>query len=105
MKVLLDECIDWRLKRHLPGHEVTSVQERGWGGKKNGELLRLASGEYDVFITVDQNLAYQQRLLSQQIAVVVLIVRANTLRQLLPLVPKLRQTLEAIQPGSFVLVE
>jgi predicted nuclease of predicted toxin-antitoxin system len=52
MRVLVDECVPRRLKRHLPGHEVRTVPEVGWAGKKNGELLRLAAREFDAFVTV-----------------------------------------------------
>lgn len=62
MRVLLDECLPRRLKAHLPGHQVVTVPEAGWGGKKNGELLRAADGLVDVFVTVDSNLVHQQRL-------------------------------------------
>jgi predicted nuclease of predicted toxin-antitoxin system len=78
MRVLLDECIDRRLKPRLPQHEVSTVQELGWAGKRNGELLDLAAGKFEVFVTVDQNLRYQQQLLGRRIAVLILIVPSNT---------------------------
>jgi hypothetical protein len=62
MRVLLDECVPRKLRRELPGHEVLTVTERGWSGIKNGELLALAQAEFDVFLTIDQNLKYQQNL-------------------------------------------
>lgn len=62
MCVLLDECLPRRLKRELPDHEVRTAPEMGWAGVENGELLRLASGEFDVFITVDRSLEFQQNL-------------------------------------------
>ena len=105
MKVLLDECIDRRLKSRLPEHQVNTVQELGWAGKKNGELLELAADRFDVFVTVDQNLRYQQQLLARPIAVVVLIVPANTLKHLVVLLPKLRAALPTIRSGECVLVE
>lgn len=75
MKLLLDESLPRRLKNELSQHEVTTVPERGWAGKTNGELLKLASGSFDVFITADQGLEYQQNLTNVEIAVIVL--RAN----------------------------
>jgi hypothetical protein len=60
MRVLIDECLDWRLARGLPGHTVTSVQRMGWSGVKNGRLLALAEQQFDVFITGDRNVSFQQ---------------------------------------------
>ena len=60
MKLLLDECLDWRLRRELSGHEVRTVQEMGWQGIKNGRLLALAQAEFQVFITGDRNLSFNR---------------------------------------------
>lgn len=62
MKVLLDECVPWPMHRFLVGHECMTAQQCGWGGIKNGELLRKAEGQFDVFVTADQNIRYQQNL-------------------------------------------
>jgi hypothetical protein len=62
MRILLDESLSWELKMELPGHEVRTVQEMGWSSMKNGELLARGAGQFDVFITADQNLRYQQNL-------------------------------------------
>jgi len=70
MRVLLDECLPSRLKQAIPGHEVSTVSDAGWRGKSNGELLGLASGEFDVFVTIDKNLPAQQNLDSFSIGVV-----------------------------------
>ena len=105
MRILLDECVDRRLKSRLPEHQVNTVQELGWAGKKNGELLELAVNGFDVFLTVDQNLRYQQQLLARPIAVAILLVPANTLKHLLVLLPKLEAALRTIQSGECVLVE
>ena len=59
MKVLLDECVPRKLKREIANHEVVTVTEQGWSGIENGELLKLAATEFDVFLTVDQNLSFQ----------------------------------------------
>jgi len=58
MKILLDECVPWPMHRLLAGHECMTAQQRGWGGIKNGDLLRLAESEFDLFITADQNIRY-----------------------------------------------
>ena len=70
MRVLLDECLPRRLKRELAGHETRTAPEMGWASKRNGELLALAVGQFDVFLTADRNLSYQQDLSSFDIAVV-----------------------------------
>jgi hypothetical protein len=62
MRLLLDECVPKRLKRELVGHEVKTVQELGWAGTKNGGLLKLADGQFDALLTVDQGIEYQQNL-------------------------------------------
>jgi predicted nuclease of predicted toxin-antitoxin system len=59
VNLLLDECLDWRLRHDLPGHEVKTVQEMGWDGIKNGRLLALAERDFQVFITGDRNLSFQ----------------------------------------------
>lgn len=59
MKILLDECIDWRLMRDLGNHEVKSVRQMGWLEFRNGDLLAIAQHKFDIFITVDRNLKYQ----------------------------------------------
>ena len=101
MRVLLDECLPRRLKGVLEGHDVETVPERGWAGKKNGELLELAAAEFDVFVTVDQNLRYQQSLRSTSVAVVVLATRSNRFDDLLPLVPRLLGLLrDRLEPGT-----
>ena len=62
MRVLLDECVDWRLARDLSAHDVKTAQQMGWIGITNGEPLALASRDFDVFVTVDRNLSFQQNL-------------------------------------------
>jgi hypothetical protein len=72
MKVLLDECVDWRLSRELHGHDVKTARQMGWATLRNGELLALAAKDFDVFVTVDRKLPSQQNLSALAIAVVVL---------------------------------
>ena len=105
MRVLLDECLPRRLKRVFVDHEVRTVPDAGWAGTKNGELLKLAEDSFDVFVTMDQNLQYQQNLEGAAIAVVVLECRTNRLDDLLPLVPKLLDVLRSsLGPGEVVRV-
>jgi len=100
VKGLLDECIDWRLGRELASHEVKTARQMGWMTLKNGELLALASAQFDVFVTVDRNLSFQQDVVSFSIAVVVLQARTNRLADLRPLVPSLLSAIEATPSGT-----
>lgn len=102
MKVLLDECVPRKLSRELAEHEVSTVTERGWSGIKNGKLLALAEAEVDVFLTVDQNLKYQQNLKAFNIGVILLVARNNRLKTLLPLMPETREALENMKAGDFI---
>ena len=104
MRVLLDECLPKKLKRELPEHSVVTVPEQGWAGQKNGALLRLAQAEFDVFLTIDQNLIRQQNLNQIALAVVVLTAQDNQLETLQPLMPKVLEVLETIQPGQIAQV-
>lgn len=85
--------------RHLVGHEVRTAYEMGWSQLKNGALLDSAQLEFDVLVTVDQNVPYQQNLAERSIAVVVLIAPNNRIETLEPLASELLQVLQAIQPG------
>lgn len=104
MKVMLDECLPRKLKRHLPGHDVSTVPEMGWAGIKNGALLRLMEPIFEVFITIDGNMQYQQNLGSLQIGIIVLAASDNTLETLQPLASQILQALTGIQPGQVVKV-
>jgi hypothetical protein len=104
MKVLLDECVTRYLKRDFVGHEVDTVEEAGFKGLKNGRLLRAASGQYDVLVTVDQNLQYQQNLKTFAIAIIVLKAKRSTYPMLKPLMPQVLETLEKIKPDEIIVV-
>lgn len=105
MKVLLDECVDWRLLRSIAGHEVRTARQMGWSAIKNGELLALAAKEFEVFVTVDRNLSFQQKLPAFSIAVVVLRARSNRLADLRPLVPRLLEILPTAAQGIATILE
>lgn len=102
MRVLLDECVPRKLRRELSEHEVLTVTERGWSGVKNGKLLALAEAEFEVLLTVDQNLKYQQNLKALNIGVILLAAGNNRLKTLLPLMPEVREALENIKRGDFI---
>jgi hypothetical protein len=99
VKILLDECVPWPLHQVLAGCECTSVQRCGWGGITNGELLRHAEVKFDLFITSDQNLRYQQNLSGRRIAVLEL--STNDLRRLLACAVQIKAAVAASRPGSF----
>ncbi len=105
MRILLAECMPRPLRNELTGYDVMTVRQMGWSGIKNGRLLRLAEETFDVFLTVDQNLPYQQDLSNYKIAVIVLVARSNRLQLLQPLVPSLLEALRTVQPGDLVRVE
>jgi len=104
MRLLLDESVPRKLRFALPKHEVRTVVDMGWSGRKNGELLFLAAAEFDAFITVDKNLPYQQNQATLPIVVVVLDAIANDLSSLLPLVPTLELKLGSLAERKFVRV-
>ena len=101
----MDECLPKKLKRLLPGHEVWTVVEKGWAGKRNGDLLTLAQREFDVLLTVDRNLRFQQRVARFEIGVIVLTAPNNTLEALQPLVPAVLQSLENLENGQVLELE
>jgi hypothetical protein len=101
MKILLDECIDQRLAKELKGERVVkTVPQMGWATIKNGELLTLAETEFDVFITVDRNLSFQQHLPKFNIAVLVLHAPSNRLADIKPLVPQILTKLPKLIKGK-----
>ena len=102
MKIILDECLPHRLARELSNYEVKTVQKMGWSKKTNGELLALIAGKFDVFITVDQNLAYQQNMRNLSFAVVVLHVPSNKIEDIRPLLPQIRAALKSSSAGQLV---
>ena len=98
--VILDENIPRKLGTRLSGHRVTTVPEQGWGGVKNGLLMTLIDGSYDVFVTADKNLRYQQNLDGRQIAIIE--VPFNDSEKLLPLTPEILLAIEQSIPGSYI---
>ena len=105
MRILLDECVPRPLRHEFSGHDVRTIREMGWAGKKNGELLALMAGAgLEILLTVDQNLRYQQNLVGSAVAVVVMVAPSNRLPDLIPLVPKVEAALSGIQSGDVVQV-
>ena len=104
MKVFVDECVDWRLARDIVGHEVKTAHQMGWSTIENGELLALAAKEFDVFVTVDRNLSFQQHLPAFEIAVIVLRAVSNRLADLQPLIPELLASIPKAKRGAVTYV-
>ena len=104
MRVLLDECVPRKIRGELPSHDVQTVAEMGWGGTKNGALLRRAASEFDVLLTVDQGVPYQQNIGGLSLALVIIKAPSNDINDLRPKMSKVFRVLETIQPGQVVQV-
>ncbi len=104
MKLLLDECLPRKLKQGLVGLEVKTVPEMGWSGINNGNLLLLIGSMFDVFITIDGNMRYQQNMGGRTFALIVLAAKDNTIETLLPLMKFVLEVLPSIEPGQVVAI-
>jgi hypothetical protein len=105
MRVLRDEQLPRQLARLLTGHEVRTVQQAGWAGLKNGELLqRAGEGGYEVFVSADQNLTFQQNLRPSGLCVVIVGAASNALEDLQPLVPAILAAIRRAKPGQVICV-
>jgi predicted nuclease of predicted toxin-antitoxin system len=104
MRILIDECLPVALKGTLTamGHECQAARYAGFGSKKNGELLTLAEGLWDVLLTSDRNIKYQQNMTGRSVSIVILCVKSNRMKDLLPLMPACAQAILSIQPGQVV---
>jgi predicted nuclease of predicted toxin-antitoxin system len=100
MRILIDECLPVALKGTLTalGHGCETVQKAGFGARKNGELLLIAEGRWDVLLTSDRNIKYQQNMTGRNISIVILRAKSNRMKDLLPLMPALAQALFSLQP-------
>ncbi|EMR01175.1 DUF5615 family PIN-like protein [Cesiribacter andamanensis] len=93
MKLLLDENLPKRLKLDFPEHEIYTVHDKGWDGKKNGELMRLLVADtFDALLTFDKNLQHQQNFNTYTIPVLVLNAPSNTYLTLKELVPNIKKS-------------
>lgn len=100
MKIIIDECVPHIVKKRLPHRQIKTVQEMDWAGVKNGELLSLAEETFDVFVTSDKNLRYQQNLENRKIAI--LLLPSNQVPIVESLLPGIDEALEKISIGDFV---
>ena len=99
MKILLDESVPRQIRAALAGHDVETVRQRGWTSVTNGELLRLAEGEFEVFVTADKNLKYQQNLTGRTLAILELSI--NKRRVIEANLDLIRSTIVSMTPGAF----
>ncbi|MFZ0523977.1 MAG: DUF5615 family PIN-like protein [Candidatus Acidiferrales bacterium] len=105
MKLLIDECLPRKIKNSLTAHECRTVPEAGLAGKRNGELLSLAEElGYEIFLTMDKGVEYEQNLQHRKLAIIILRARSNRLVDLLPLLPNCLAQMEKIKPGQVVSV-
>lgn len=104
MKILIDECLPDELNESVSamGYECQTVRRAGYGSKKNGELLLLAEGRWDVLLTSDANIKYQQNITGRRISILILRAKSNRMKDLLPLIPACAEALLSIQPGEVV---
>ena len=100
MRILLDEPVPRRLGALLVEHEVSTVPRSGWAGIKNGKLLALAATRFDVFLTIDQNIEFQQNLSALPIAVLVVVAKSNRMEDVAPLVPEILKALQQLPAKS-----
>lgn len=101
MKVLIDHCIDWRLRRSFPGHTAQTSADMGWDTLRNGLLLDQAQAAgFEVLTTVDRGFRHQQNLAGRSISVILMRVRNNRLPTLVALVPDVLALLPTVQPGQ-----
>jgi len=104
VNILLDENLDWRLRRDPAGHTAESVSLIGWAGLKNGALLAAAEKRFEVLLTMDSNMVHQQNLPRFRIALVALRAKSNRLADTRPLMPKVLAALPGIQPGTLTVI-
>ena len=104
MRILLDECVPRRFKSSLSAgeHVCVTVPEAGLAGKTNGELLRLAEGKFDVFVTLDKGIRHQQNMAATRIAVVLIRSRSSRLSDLVSHASACRAAIVGIKPGEIV---
>jgi predicted nuclease of predicted toxin-antitoxin system len=100
MRILLDESIPRRLAELLVGHEATTVSKSGWAGIKSGKLLALAAVKFDVFLTADRNVEFQQNLSALPLAILIIRAKSNRMEDVRPLIPNLLRELNHLPPRT-----
>ncbi len=104
MRILLDECVHAGIKRAFPDDEVKTVPEAGWSGIKNGRLLSLIAGNFDVFLTIDQNIRHQQNLNDVPFAILFVSVTNNTMESYVPLFDLIKESAHRLRPSEIKVI-
>lgn len=106
MKILLDECVTKKLKAHLKEFEVFTVTELGWGGVKNGKLLTLcAENNFDVLLTIDKNLIYQQNLNKYELSIAVFNTVSSKIEELIRFIPTFKSQLSRFESHKVYIID
>jgi predicted nuclease of predicted toxin-antitoxin system len=106
MRILIDECIDERLRNSLTGHDCQTARYAGLAGLKNGDLLKAAeAARFDLVLTVDQGIEYQQNLAGRKVAIIIFRTKSSRLHNLLQLIPACLTQVQSIQPGQIVTID
>jgi hypothetical protein len=105
VKVFLDECVNRRIVRLIEGRDIRTARQMGWTSVKNGALLALCEAEFDVFITVDQNLPKQQNLSRLDLAIIIVVAHTNRLKDMLPLIPRLQAAIPVCAKGAATIID
>ncbi|MFQ5584813.1 MAG: hypothetical protein ACE5GL_10295 [Calditrichia bacterium] len=105
MNILIDECLPRKLKFHFKGHSAKTVLVAGWAGKDNGEPLYLAEKEFDIFITIDQNIAFQQNIQAHNIGLIVLALPSNRFGAIIPYISAIKDAINKIKPGQLIKIK
>src|SRR5215813_13507969 len=101
MRVLIDECVPRKFKTSLVhhGHDCQTVPEAGFSGKRNGELLALAEDKFDIFLTLDQGIEYQQNLVGRKLSIIVIFAKSNRFIDVEQHALSCIEAMRSIQPG------
>jgi len=105
MRLLLDECVPRPLKKEFTGHLVATIEQAGLKGLENGDLLRVAAANFDILVTVDKNIEYQQNPANLPMAVLIISARSNRLEDLIPMMSKVLDAIDVIKLGEVIKVE
>ncbi len=105
MKILLDECVTKKLKPYLAGHEVLTVTQKGWNGLKNGKLLeRAVSDNFDLLLTIDKNILYQQKVEEYNIIVAVIDTPSSSIKTISGFIPRFNELLPSFEKRNLYII-
>lgn len=105
MKVLFDHCVPRPLRKYVIGHAVSTTEDLGWSDKDNGDLLALAATQFEAFVTIDQNIQYQQNLAALPLPVIIFVSVSNRLDALIPFAPSLLAALQNVGSARLQRIE